>query len=543
MTDPLTSDLVQRLLVCAIVSGSIVAVWRVSDTQDTIRRRLLFGIPIGTVVTMVVVMCVYLFIQGGISHWRTPVTLPFRAWSYFSPVGILTAGFSHFGPSHLIGNLVGVAVLGTIVEYNWAHYPQTQGAQSFATPWLNPYVRGFCLFPLILLIVGILSAIFSIGPVIGFSGVVYFLAGAAVIRYPLGTVVALSGADALRLGINALESPVSVSSGRAAFISPWWADIAIQGHAIGILGGILAGIVVFYRKCNIQTSPGRLWIGVVLVAAEQSLWAVYWYRGTQTFVLYRALGVALISILGIVVVFSWQSRGKWKNGDRDIKSLIGRAGLPLLIIALLVLAVPAIPYNLTTVGDTTLPGETVQVREYQLTYAENIPNGLISEFDIEIFSETTAVNASGVIVSHPRYGIWTTAVSKGELALRGQKQVPIGGVQWRTEIQAERDGWTVTGNGTVYRIRLRTPTEQRIVFQSPPQTAGPVINGRHITAIPTVDGYDIVVRGNVGVTRRMIPAQNQTKTIGGIQFSRTNNSIIAKYNQTTVEVLTRETYR
>jgi hypothetical protein len=404
-------------------------------------------------------------------------------------------------------------------------------------------VRGFCLFPLILLIVGILSAIFSIGPVIGFSGVVYFLAGAAVIRYPLGTVVALSGADALRLGINALESPVSVSSGRAAFISPWWADIAIQGHAIGILGGILAGIVVFYRKCNIQTSPGRLWIGVVLVAAEQSLWAVYWYRGTQTFVLYRALGVALISILGIVVVFSWRSRGKWKNGDRDIKSLIGRAGLPLLIIALLVLAVPAIPYNLTTVGDTTLPGETVQVREYQLTYAENIPNGLISEFDIEIFGETTAVNASGVIVSHPRYGIWTTAVSKGELALRGQKQVPIGGVQWRTEIQAERDGWTVTGNGTVYRIRLRTPTEQRIVFQSPPQTAGPVINGRHITAIPTVDGYDIVVRGNVGVTRRMIPAQNQTKTIGGIQFSRTNNSIIAKYNQTTVEVLTRETYR
>lgn len=45
MTDPLTSDLVQRLLVCAIVGGSIVAVWRVSDTQDTIRRRLLFGIP------------------------------------------------------------------------------------------------------------------------------------------------------------------------------------------------------------------------------------------------------------------------------------------------------------------------------------------------------------------------------------------------------------------------------------------------------------------------------------------------------------------
>jgi membrane associated rhomboid family serine protease len=60
------------------------------------------------------------------------------------------------------------------------------------------------------LALGVVTSVFSLGPVVGFSGVVFALAGFALVRYPLATVVALVGADALEVMYRALVSPTVV---------------------------------------------------------------------------------------------------------------------------------------------------------------------------------------------------------------------------------------------------------------------------------------------------------------------------------------------
>mgnify|MGYP000336129545 FL=1 len=112
-----------------------------------LRSRFLVGVPWGTLVSVGGVLAVYLFVQGGWSHWHAPVTIPFRAWSYFYPLGMMTAAFSHSGSGHLIGNLVGTLVLAPIAEYAWGHFPRERGVQTFTSPLTNPYVRAFVVFP------------------------------------------------------------------------------------------------------------------------------------------------------------------------------------------------------------------------------------------------------------------------------------------------------------------------------------------------------------------------------------------------------------
>ncbi|WP_144901109.1 rhomboid family intramembrane serine protease [Halobellus captivus] len=563
--DSLPVDVLQRSAVVAAIAASIAVVLfldRSSNRGARLRRRFVLGVPWGTVVSAGFVLAVYLFLQGGYEHWYTPVTVPFRAWSYFYPLGIASAAFSHGGPGHLVGNLVGTLTLAPLAEYAWGHFPRKRGSQSFATLRSNPYARAFVAFPAAVLVVGLLTSIFAIGPIIGFSGVVFAFAGVALVNYPLGTVIALAGGGALRLVYNSLLTPVITASGRPSYVTPWWADIAIQGHALGLLIGVLVGLVIVRGRTSAnRPSAGRLWLGALLFSVEQSLWAVYWFRGGETYVLYRAVGVVLVSALALVIafavvarddpLFTWgvadDSEARSATGDRT-KSGDGvvvrhwHVAAVILLLSTAALAGPAVPANLFTADSGDLPGEEWTIRDYEVTYAEDVENGLVSAIEVEAFGETTAVNTSGVIVRSEERGIWTTAVSKGRLDFDGQVAVRLGGVGWRDTVYAQRDGWDVVGNETAYRVALGDSDSGRVVYTSDPVTAAPTLAGRNVTVVPTESRYLLRVdHGNDSLSAQ-IPARNESMTLDGLTFTRNDSRVFVSYDGTRLQLLEKETY-
>ncbi|ERH10902.1 MAG: hypothetical protein J07HX64_02681 [halophilic archaeon J07HX64] len=122
------------LLVLAVVVGYV---WHIDGRgrwRETLTDRFVLGVPWGSLVTLTLVVLVYLFVQSGIESWGDPVVLPFRSWSYSYVLGMLTAGFTHAGPGHLLGNVLGALVLSPLVEYAWGHYPpgsrDTRGSET-----------------------------------------------------------------------------------------------------------------------------------------------------------------------------------------------------------------------------------------------------------------------------------------------------------------------------------------------------------------------------------------------------------------------------
>jgi len=513
-----------------------------------LRSRFLVGVPWGTLVSVGGVLAVYLFVQGGWSHWHAPVTIPFRAWSYFYPLGMMTAAFSHSGSGHLIGNLVGTLVLAPIAEYAWGHFPRERGVQTFTSPLTNPYVRAFVVFPAGVVAVGLFTALFALGPIIGFSGAVFAFAGFALVRYPIATVVAVTVGNAFRTLYGALQNPTVSASAGPSYSSPWWADIAIQGHAIGLLAGLLLGVWLVRAREDDRPSALRVATGVALFGVAQSLWAVYWYRGGETYVLYRAAGLALVVSLAtlVAVTVAASDRPLLPVPDRpDAVRAVPRwrIGATVLLLCTAALAGPAVPVNLTTAsGELPNQSDSIQVRGYEVTYAENVPNGMVSVFDVEAFGETTQVNTSGVIVRNRERGIWMTAVSKGRLDFAGTRHVRLGGVGWRETVRVERRGWNAIGGGTVYAVNLVYGDRNVTAYTSPAVRADPVVAGRNISVEATSERFRLNVSlGNRSATGP-IPRGNETASIGGLEFVNSDGRIYAINGGTRVRVARVETY-
>ena len=272
--------------------------------MGVLRARLLWGVPWGTLMVVGFVLAIYLFVQDGITDFDDPVVKPFRAWSYFYPLGMLTSSFSHAHTSHLTGNLIGTVVVAPIAEYAWGHYPGTRAEQSRHTWLRTPWIRAFVLFPSAVIALGLMTSLFALGPVIGFSGVVFAFAGFAIVRYPVATLVATIGVQGVVSRIfNALQTPIGVYVAQPQGPSPTsWATIAIQGHALGFFLGLLLAIVVFRRR-SFRPNPLYLWLAVLLYGFSKSLWAIYWFGGANRYILLQGPGViAVIALAAVIVV-------------------------------------------------------------------------------------------------------------------------------------------------------------------------------------------------------------------------------------------------
>ncbi|MCL9813222.1 rhomboid family intramembrane serine protease [Natranaeroarchaeum aerophilus] len=275
--------------------------------RTRLEDRFVYGIPWGTLVTVTIVVSFYVLAQAGARQWGDPLTLPYVTWSYFYPTGIVTSGIAHGGPGHLVSNMAGTLAVAPIVEYAWSHYPKKRGlADSGNDDGLlaRALVRAVVVFPLALLSVAFVTAVFSLGPGLGFSGAVFALIGFAVVTYPLPTVVAVVVSSALGTLYNALSEPVVrevVEVGTPA--PPGWAGIAFQAHLFGFLLGVLLAIALLHYRGR-RPSTERVFFAMVTVGMAQALWLVAWPGGDDVYFLYRGAGVTFVLLLTILVTIA-----------------------------------------------------------------------------------------------------------------------------------------------------------------------------------------------------------------------------------------------
>jgi len=525
---------VRALLVVVAVVATGVAVRRLVGDRLTaaLRRRLLLGVPWGTLLTMAGVLSVYLFVQGAYWHGALLVT-PFRTWSYFYPLGMLAGPFTHGSVGHVTGNLVGTLAFGTVVEYAWGHYPTRRGTSSFGSLGTNPFARILAV-PVAMAAVGVFTGLFALGPIVGFSGVVFALAGFALVTRPMLFLGAVLGSRVLNLVYTALRSPEPTVGGSVQFVTPPWANIAIQGHAIGLLAGVFVGTVLLGRRDR-RPSPGSVFFATLVFAVIQGLWAVYIPLGGGRFTLFRWLGTVLVFLLAVLVAAAtlYTDRGVLPSFEGGWPSVAGFA----LIVALAALTLASVPANTADLGAADLPEDGVEVRDYVVTYDENVPNRYVENMWLPP-SARENVTGSGVIVASADRDLWTVAVQRNQLALRGRASVVVGGVGWRERVAVDRSGWSVRGNETVYRVDVARPGRSpQTVYTSSPTTVDGTIAGRNLTLSPVGNGFEIAVtRGGQTVDRGPVPANRTSRRIGGLDFERNGSRLYAAGNGTRVVV-------
>ncbi|MWV64838.1 rhomboid family intramembrane serine protease [Halorubrum sp. JWXQ-INN 858] len=566
---PTRAALVAALFVVAAVA------WRVADRdacRDRLRARFIAGVPWGTLVTVAVVVAFYLFVQSGLSHPESPVVYAFVSWSYLYPTGILTAGIAHGSAGHIVSNMAGTLVLAPIAEYVWSHYPRgarrgkrrgsnagsarrvvTDGGSSGLRS--RPWVRAVVVFPGVLLAVAFLTAAFSFGPGLGFSGALYAVVGFAVVARPLATVVGVVATSAAGTLFTALTDPLvreTLEAGPPA--PPGWAGIGFQAHLLGFLIGVLLAVALLSARGD-RPDAARVLSATLVVGTVQSLWLLAGGGGDE-FVLYRGLGVTLL--LWLVLVVTVAAAGSRRPlidsvplvGTSTGPSRLASAWLLLVAVAAAVaavavvavegplavglgaiglfatlLALPAVPALLPDrihAGPLSRRGGATLVL-VALTLLVSVPAvlpGLVVVDDPEITGSTgvdvrdytvayvadeptpqSAVvdlgegffggTTDGVVVTSDRREIWTLAERPAVLAHEGSATVVVGGVGWREEVAVDRVAWDVVGNGTAYAVDLTHDGETVRSYVGDPMRAEARIDGHEIGVVPTEDGFAV----------------------------------------------------
>ncbi|MFC3476186.1 rhomboid family intramembrane serine protease [Halobacterium litoreum] len=528
-----------------VIAGTGLGVTSTAEGRRAVRAvraRLLFGVPWGTLVVTAAVAAFYLFVQGGADAGL--LVVPFVSWSYFYPLGVVTAPFAHASLGHVTGNLLATLAFAPLVEYAVSHYPTGRGESSFSSWRTNPYVRALVGFPLAVLAVGLLTGVFSWGATIGFSGVVYAFAGFALVRFPLATVVAATGREVLSVLWTVVQDPITFASASPSFGPPWWAGIAVQGHLFGFLVGAVLAAVLVARRGD-RPSALRIWVGSVVLATSLSFWAVWWYGQSAQYVLFRALGVLLVAALALVLTAVVQADER--TLFRDVTGR--RAAFFALALPVATMAVVAVPVNLTTVEDAQLGGDPVEIRGYDVTYAEDVQNERVAAVDVPFFAQATNVSASGVIVASESRNIWTEEVGAGELAFYGDTAVTVGGLDWQETVWVHRRGWVAEGGSPVYNVYLNPPDEYAETdnwlhaYASESSTASPVVAGRQVRVDAENGAFGVQVVKNGSVVDAVgIPGDNETARAGGLTFVRNESRLLAEYGNTSVTVATQEEY-
>ena len=541
----LDGPLLHRLAVALAVSlaaAGLAAMGRPRVWYRHLSDRLLGGVPWGSLIVAAILLAVYGGLQDGFGS-AEPIVLPFRAWSYLDPAGMAVAGLAHSNTSHLLGNLLGTLLFGSLAEYLWGHHTTRHTDTRLLAAWTHPVVRAVVIFPAAAILGSIVGAAVALGPIIGFSMIVFAFAGFALVQAPILTVVVSVSQGVVRRLVAAVQTPEQVATSGTTYSTPWFASIAIQGHAVGLLAGVLIGLGYQRLMRRARPSVGRLWVGVLLFAVERSLWAVYWYRGNDSYVLYRAVGLGLVFLLATLVMyavvaddtplFAAFAVDNPETFFTDLTTISGRqVGLVLLVMTGALLIGPAVATNATTAAAGELPSEPIGVQGYELTYGENVTNGQLNVIDIEGVGESTRLNTSGVIVRNTDRHIWSTAVSTSELANQGDADIRLGGLTWAETVTASRTGWQAVGGDTTYRVTLSHDNRTQPLYNAGVVEADPIVAGQRVSLNATDTGFTVGVDGSVAE----LPAHNESTTLGRLTLRRQNDRLVAVNNQTQTAV-------
>lgn len=526
------------ILGAVLLSGAI-ALWLTRDGYAPVRAmrsRFIYGIPWGSIIVLGVVLLVYLLVQDGWRDPTSPVVLPYVNWSYLYPTGVILAPLSHGSLGHIIANLTTALVLAPLAEYTYGHYPQED-------PWRldwsfhdRPVVRAAVIFPGVVLGVGLLTSLFAWGPVIGFSGVVFAFAGFTVVKYPIITIVAIVARSAIARVGEALFNPVVEATVRETVSQPGWVGTSFQGHALGFLIGVIIGVVVLHRRRDDAPAPPlRLWFGLTAIGLTMSLWAIWFSAGSERYVLYQGLGVALIFVGAALVVLAASA------SDRTIKAGVTRRQLAvmLVLLPLLIIAMAAIPMNVLEVTDHERPDGAVTVGDYDVFYGDGVEARLRPV--IGLFDDDSPGTASGVIVVSESRHVWTTAASSSNLERSGSATVRLGGIGWADTVQVEREGWTPVGNDTVYRVTIDDGNAVTTSYTASERTADPTIAGYTIGVGTDEEQFVLIVTDPAGEREAVdVPDENESATVGDLTIERVDDELVAVAGETRVMVVERE---
>lgn len=621
--EPIQVVLVATLLAAAAYAWSIHGRGR---WRRLLTDRFLYGVPWGTLVSVAGVVAFYLFAQGGLGNWNDPVVVAFRSWSYTYLPGMLTSGFAHASPNHLLGNLIGTVVLAPIVEYAWGHYPPTdeETTQSpgllagFAhTPPTNfddpddsvtslravdrspdggllsrPWVRALVVFPLAVAAVSLVTSVFALGWSLGFSGTVFAFGGFAVVVLPLTAVVSMFAISGLGITYRALTEPVlRVTAGGGSPGPPGWASVNVQAHLLGFLLGVALGVALLWAR-NRRSPAGRVFLAVLVFGLVRNLWVLPWSAGDE-YLQYRGVGLVFVLVVtmfvtavvladdrplvdpesplvgygrlfnglwilllgvgvaasalafglgpfelaivgGLALLFALQSIPSAAPGAVYESPVTKRTALFLgLVMVVGAVAVPSAAGNLPGMDEDPVPDGAIEVADYSVAYAEDAEHGRIDSTD------------TGVVVVSERRDIWTTDISQRELESRGEATVVLGGVGWRETVTANRTGWTVVGNDSVYVVDLERDGARTRSFTSNASQAAPQVSDHTVALVPTSDGFDVRVhRDGTTIGDAPVPARNESVTLGPLELVAEHEdgslSLFATDDGTRVEVASRE---
>lgn len=536
-----------RLAIVLVLAFAFVVLARsgvLSDWRRTLTARFVAGVPWGTAAVAGWLLFVYFVIQGAWAHPYDPLVVPFRSWSYLYQEGMFFAPFAHNGRGHLVGNLVSTLAFAPVVEYAWGHYPRSETAMD--RRWLGRPAGRVGVFVAGVFVMGLITSLFVPGPLIGFSGVVFAFAGAALVVRPLTTVVAILGSNGFSLLYRAWIDPVRIAEAQQRFIVPPWADIAIHGHALGLLVGIAAGIWLI-RRTGDTPDLAHVWIAGLVFGVAEALWAFFWSVGPGRFALFRGVGVAAIVFFSSVLLVAVGGSER-RLVPVDLAERFGplrvvpdlsrrRAALVVLLVPVVVLAAVAVPFNLVSIEDSGVE-EGVRVGSYRVTYAEDVPDRSLPAVSVSFLDQNLRIDRSGVIVVNERRNIWEAVIKKGGLAFRGTGRVTVGGLGWRETVYVNRTTWTVVDGGATYTVYVRRPGEPRKqVYIDEPVIVPAILDGKRVAIRPSTDGYRLAVSENeTTLARAPMPGPGENVSLANLTFSREGASLVASFERTRIHI-------
>jgi membrane associated rhomboid family serine protease len=591
---------------------------------NSLTDRFVYGVPWGSLLVIASVFAFYLFAQGGLRHWDDPVVVAFRNWAYPYVTGLLTSGFAHASPSHLLGNMLATVVLAPLAEFIWGHYshentqtgmtklvnrteteppstpeptefdtepggeipsgrptgkePTTASAsqhpeqagklhddgQHSARLRNHPAVRALVIFPLVVLAVSLLTSLYALGWSLGFSGTVFAFLGFVLLRYPITTAVALLVVSLLNTLLNTLLTPVLRATAESGPPQPpAWAGVNVQAHMLGFLIGVLLALTLLWSREELP-DPARLFGATVLVASVQGLWQLS-TANDGVFVRYQGIGIIFVLLLAVLVTYVTVNENTvltgytstfirvfgalWVlgavaiaggtlliYGTATMTTLAVAAVAPLLVLPgavlvvpdgvlnwptttrrllfasllliTVVIALPSVGGNAIGIDGDAVPDGAVGIEDYHVSYAENASHGRIDS------------NDSGLVVASEQRYVWTVAVREDVLAHDGTATVSVGGVGWRETVRADRAGWNVVGNDSVYVVDLETDGTSIRSFTSDPSRATVTLADSQFTVVATDETFQLNVIRNGGVVGSTpLPATNETVTVDNFEFS------------------------
>ncbi|MDY6776118.1 MAG: rhomboid family intramembrane serine protease [Halobacteria archaeon] len=523
-------DLISNLVFVFSVSVTLAAVYLLErdylfGVYETAKERLVWGLPLGTLLITGVNIGFYAFAQRGLWHASNPLVVPYYSWSYSYPLSFMTSPISHANIGHITSNLVATAVFSPVAEYVVGHRARRT----------RPVLRALG-FAAVLYLLGVFTAAFSAGPTVGFSGVVFGVIGFVTVFYPVRAVVLVTVTTVLDSAVSILQHPVVTQTASEEFVTPWWAQISVESHILGFFVGVLGAAALLGSDMGLEDrirdlKPVKVGASVVVVGVFEGIYAL-WVADGSSYVLYQSLGLSFALLGGVGAAFAVRSEPPIPSNVVTDRISLGSYGYIALLLPVLVICFVAVGVTASSVGvvDTTStePDTTqstaVDVEGYEISYHNSTHVRRVTP--IPGFDQSW--NASGVVLTDRDRGIWLLKTPSSELASETSVTFYVGDLRAETRVTVERTGVSTPSGDTAYSVLLRTSREdsRTLLYESPPAPTGVRINRTNVSVGVSGRNYTAVLsRSDESSTVRLSP--NSTPRALGVELRVENSTIVA----------------